>query len=472
MAVALSLFGIAQCQASGEEYTTVHSTSTTTLSLTSTITVQANTPTALQRKEMQKGEVYILQGCYGQGEPSNVETMLGSNVTVRNAAGKDGMSLSMCLNFCKSPASPEIKPRDEQSLSLFVGLSEGKACYCGGLLNSTAKEVQPTNCTLPCAGNNAVACGGAGYMLVYKLSTPSESGKKQGDGPYEDHTGSKGRPGVTAGIALGSISGFALLAFLIFYGAKMYKRRRQRQASGSDEHGAGGDGAGDTPPAGSAANTGKTNRVDLRNVDPIVINFAPLSGDLRASDAPRPKQIIAASTGAEWRTGNPGTPRAAVDAAPKLATNGTRNDGWDDIPHTPTILVQHPESVAQNPGLGERAWHRRRFSTPQPPAGYRYSDGPDAFAGGSSRGPGKTQTSQGTGEVGSAAPWEDDWDSLMPAPLTLPPLGHGAGGASARSEEDGGPLTAKTMWTVPSDPSLSGCSGKTVERGGKTGKTE
>lgn len=308
-------------------------------------------------------------------------------------------------------------------------------------------------------------------MLVYKLSTPSESGKKQGDGPYEDHTGSKGRPGVTAGIALGSISGFGLLAFLIFYGAKMYKRRRQRQAGESDEHGPGGDGANDTPPASSTANLGKTNRVDLRNVDPIVIDFAPISGDLRASNAPRPKQTIAASTGADWRTGIPGTPRAAADAAPKLATTGARGDAWDDIPHTPTILVQHPESVAQNPGLGDRAWHRRRLSTPQPPAGYRYSDAPDAFAGGSSRGPGETQTSQGTGDVGSA-PWEDDWDSLMPAPLALPPLGHGASGASTSAGEDGGPLTAKTMWTVPSDPSLSGSSGKTMERGGKTGKTE
>lgn len=126
MAVALSLFGIAQCHASGEHDTTVHGTSTTTLSLTSTVTVQPNTPTALQSQEMQKGEVYILQGCYGQDEPGDVGTMLGANVTVRNAAGKDGMSLSMCLNFCKSPASPEIKSRDEHGLSLFVGLSEGK----------------------------------------------------------------------------------------------------------------------------------------------------------------------------------------------------------------------------------------------------------------------------------------------------------------------------------------------------------
>ena len=126
MVVALSLFGIAQPQASGEKFTTIQGTSTTTLSLTRTITIQANTPTALQSEKMQKGEVYILQGCYGQDEPSDVGTILGTNFTVRNAAGKDGMSLSMCLDFCKSPPPTETKPRDEQSLSLYVGLSDGK----------------------------------------------------------------------------------------------------------------------------------------------------------------------------------------------------------------------------------------------------------------------------------------------------------------------------------------------------------
>lgn len=126
MVVALSLFGIAQRQASGEDFTTIHSTSTTTLSLTSTITVQASTPTARQSQEMQEGAVYILQGCYGQEEPSAVGTILGANVTLPNASGRDGMSLSTCLVSCKTPASHDVKPRHEQDLSLFVGLSDGK----------------------------------------------------------------------------------------------------------------------------------------------------------------------------------------------------------------------------------------------------------------------------------------------------------------------------------------------------------
>lgn len=315
-------------------------------------------------------------------------------------------------------------------------------------------------------------------MLIYKLSTPTGPGGKQGDGPYDDNTGNKGRPGVTAGIALGTISGFALLLFLIFYGAKMHKRRRQRQVGGSDEHGSGqreGDGgdASDTPFASNA----NTNRADLRDTDPIVRDFAPMGFDRHTLSAARPKEIIAASTGAEWKKGNPGTPRIAGDSAPKSGmTNGARSDAWDDIPNTPTILVQHPESVAHNPGLGDRAWHRRRLSAPLPPPGYRYSDGSIAFGGGGGSRVAEETPSHGA-EDGSRIPWEDDWDALMPAPLALPPLGHDAGCPSTSAEEDGGPLTAKTMWTVcASDASLSGTSLESADSrartGRKTGKTE
>lgn len=312
-------------------------------------------------------------------------------------------------------------------------------------------------------------------MLVYKLSTPTVPGDKQGDGPYDDNAGNRARPGVTAGIALGSISGFGLLLFLIIYGAKMHKRRGQRQASGSDEHGSGmrdGDDASDTPCASSAT----TNRADVREADPIVKDFAPLGGDRRASNSARPREIIAASTGAEWRTGNPGTPRATGEATPKLATTtGARSDACDDIPNTPTLLLQHPESVAQNPGLGERAWHRRRLSAPLPPPGCRYSDGSSAFGGGGSlRAAEEVPSHQGAGD-GASTPWGDDWDALMPAPLTLPPFGSpGASGTPVSAGEDGGPPTGKTMWTIyPSDASLSGSSGeivKSVERGGMTGR--
>ncbi|KAI3394776.1 hypothetical protein diail_2245 [Diaporthe ilicicola] len=467
LAIVLSLVGTAEGHASGDDLT-AQVTTTTTLLLTRTITIQVSKPTALQSEEMKNGEVYIVQGCFGQDGPSDVGNMLGSDFTVRNATGKDGMSLSMCLGLCGSPATPEIEQPDGQHPSLYVGLSDGKACYCGASLNSTAKEVQAMNCTMPCAGNNAVACGGSGFMLIYKLSTQPEPAKKPGDGPYDDGAGSKAKPGVTAGIALGSISGFGMLLLLIFYGAKIYKRRRQRQASGSDRHdpGAGeGDDSSVTAPARDAASLGNASRVDLRRVSPMVLDFSALDGNGRASNAGRPKEIIAASTGADWRMGSPDTPKGP---APRLAPNATGNEAWDNIPDTPMILVQHPESVAQNPGLGERAWHRRRLSTPLPPAGY---DGSGSTTG--SGGPREAcePVSQGPGG-GDLNAWEDPWGSLVPAPLTLPPLNRDVDGASTPPEEDGGPLSPRwTLWTLPSDPSLSeSSSGNSVGRGAKTGK--
>lgn len=309
-------------------------------------------------------------------------------------------------------------------------------------------------------------------MLIYKLSTSTTPGDRQGNGPYDDTSGIGTRPGVTAGIALGSISGFGLLVLLIFYGARMLKRRRQRRAHGSDEHGSGTsdlDEARDTTFASSA----KVNQVDRGDADPVVRDFAPPGGEVRPSNSARLKEILAASTGADWRAGNHGTPQAALDAAPmkQLATNGVPDDVWEDIPNTPTILVQHPESVAQNPGLGERAWHRRRLSAPLPPPGYRYSDGSVAFGGlGGPERAAEDTPSQGVRD-GTSTTWEDDWDALMPAPLNLQPLGYDASGDSVAVGEEGGPLTGKSLWTVGhSDASLSGSSAESVGRAGRTGR--
>ncbi|KAG8167737.1 hypothetical protein KVR01_003426 [Diaporthe batatas] len=475
VAVALSPFGIAQCQESGEDLT-VSGTKTVHVSSTSTITIPAHSASAIPSRNMPKGEVYILQGCYRPNAVRSLDTMLGEDATNPNGTARDGMSLSACLDLCKLPALPETQ--SEQEYSLYVGLSNGKDCYCGGSLDTTVEEVKSTNCTLPCPGNNAIACGGRGHMLIYKLSTSTTPGDKHGDGPYDDNSGNGGKPGLIAGVVLGSISGFALLVFLIFYGARMVKRRRQRRAHGSDENGTGPgdlDEARDTIFSGSA----KANKTDQRDADPIVTDFAPSAGERRPSNSVRHKEILAASTGADWRAGNPETPRAAVNAAPmkQLVTNGPHDDKWEDIPNTPTILVRQPESVAQNPGLGDRAWHRRRLSAPFPPPGHRYSDSSMAFggAGGPERAA-EDAPSQGVTD-GTSTPWEDDWNALMPAPLTLQPLGHHASGGSVSLAEDGGPLTEESLWTVGhSDASLSGSSGASLEgdwrTGRKIGKTE
>lgn len=125
LAVALSLFNITQCEESRGDLT-VSGTTTVHVSSTSTITIQAHSASAIPSEIMPKGEVYILQGCYRPNVVRSIETMLGEDAWNPNATARDGMSLSTCLDLCKSPASPETQSKQDYSLSLYVGLSNGK----------------------------------------------------------------------------------------------------------------------------------------------------------------------------------------------------------------------------------------------------------------------------------------------------------------------------------------------------------
>lgn len=127
MAVALSLFGSTQCQESGEDLTVSGTTTKTVhVSSTSTITMQAHSASAIPSENMPKGEVYILQGCYRPDVLRDIETMLGEDATKPSVTAGNGMSLSACLDLCKVPASPETRSKQEYSLSLYVGLANGK----------------------------------------------------------------------------------------------------------------------------------------------------------------------------------------------------------------------------------------------------------------------------------------------------------------------------------------------------------
>lgn len=127
MAVALSLFGIAQCQEPGEDLTVAGTTTKTIrVSSTSTTTIQAHLASAVPSKNMPKGDVYILQGCYRPNVARSIDTMLGQDATSPNATARDGMTLSACLDFCKVPASTGTQSKKDHSLSLYVGLSNGK----------------------------------------------------------------------------------------------------------------------------------------------------------------------------------------------------------------------------------------------------------------------------------------------------------------------------------------------------------
>ncbi|ROV95417.1 hypothetical protein VMCG_08460 [Cytospora schulzeri] len=526
MAVALSflvLADAAQAQTSNEKVTTtIRATTTTTRSLarTETITIRT-TASAAPGGTMGGAEEYLLQGCYGQDGQDDVGTMLGANYTTRNATtGSGGMTLSMCLGLC-GPWAHQPYP--------YVGVSNGKECYCGTSLASTATQAHPENCAVPCEGNKTVACGGHSFMLIYKLTGPTDipqnttDSSSANDNDDGDKDG-KSSPGITAAVVMGSICGFGVLLLLLFLGARRWTRRNKRLADGGhDEHEPSmglsnaraemrnieGLNTITTNPPYEKDSTGNATRVELRRLDGIVMDgqFSPidrptleLTGDgfssRRPSYAYRTGEIMSATTGTDWRNASPVTPRGgggmgmgmgtgtpqSVSAMPEDAT-------WDDIPHTPSILIQHPNSVAQNHGLGERAWNRRRLSTAFLPAGYTFEDtsveeeeeriGRRAAAAAASSSSSSSSSSLGSGASARVTDLRT-MESLIPPPLDLPRSGRDIDDSLALSDGDGALLSPKwTVWTKWSLPSSSPVSGSFVanananaNRSEKAGKVE
>lgn len=265
------------------------------------------------------------------------------------------------------------------------------SCYCGQSLNSAAPEVNSIHCVLPCTGNASEACGGSGYISVYKLfqmsnsSQPSSKPKfDTGDTSSSIDTNNsaetnRSRPAVTTGIAVGTVAGFALLVFLIFFGYQWHNKRRRAQAllapavprqkhrvrnraTSSTSIPSSSDPTRPSTQTTSSRDTMATvyekratirdaMRVDMRRLDGVVMDKP------WAARGP-----VATASGAEWRNSSnnnsPLTPRT-----PRYADVGASHL------QPPSILVFPPDHIAPAHGLGERAWHRRRLSVPFPPDG-------------------------------------------------------------------------------------------------------
>ena len=68
------------------------------------------------------------------------------------------MTIEICQNSCG--AVPYT----------YVGLENGRDCYCGNEFNGEPKNLPLTECNLPCMGNEDETCGGGSKMQVYTLN--------------------------------------------------------------------------------------------------------------------------------------------------------------------------------------------------------------------------------------------------------------------------------------------------------------
>lgn len=308
---------------------------------------------------------------------------------------------------------------------LIPSLSE---CYCFRKLDKNAVELSASNCTTPCPGDPKLSCGGPDALVIYSLDNGSEAVKSTAsstgisphtsptdplrnaashplshgslpppplpseikvDGDRSSDKGgqpSSGTPKATTIAAIsGSTSGAVLLSVLVYFGVRACKRRRREQDAhvasiltksthNSSPHNnlpgpTRSPSRGRTltrafrPPPLTGLHTagaesegrrgGRTRAAFLSTIRGQI--SAPLPPTLSTTDlpparAPEDGDDGGHSSAVQWRPGDilcPPSPRSP----------------WGGGAPGPA----NPAATAQPASLGDRAWHRRRLSTPYAP---------------------------------------------------------------------------------------------------------
>lgn len=230
-----------------------------------------------------------------------------------------------------------------------------------------------------------------------------------------------GKPGVTAGIAVGSVAGFAVLGLVVFLGARWLGRRRQQRAMmwraekpesrfrpGTPSSCASSVDVAtrrkECEKARDATAVREAMRVDLRRLEGGAVDQHVLVSSRAGEDTS--EEVV--TTGAELISMDgsspltPRTPRYTNGLGSSGMAEG--DDGHGEAPVVLSARVRSPDKIAPMPGLGERAWHRRRLSVPFPPA----REGRLVGNGASGHGDGMITKAEFGGHAGGGDD-EDDW---------------------------------------------------------------
>ncbi|RYP24216.1 hypothetical protein DL765_000711 [Monosporascus sp. GIB2] len=422
---------------------------------------------------------YTLLGCYGEPSTGHAFGQEGQ-YAVPGELPAENVTIMTCFQGCAG-----LKPPNGSlGQYAYVGLQNGSECFCASQLVPEAPRLSEDNCTVPCAGDARLSCGGTDAVVIYNLigtenkkstdaeanDTSSKGGKENGakkedkdDGParkasstisasklpattdtshetgagptFSTPSGTEtsaatglddantepgqggqgqgqgpGRKTVAAAVG-GSMSGAFVLAALLFFCIRAYKRRRteqdahvssmldkqqekEKEKADKEEMIASFLHHKKSPPALILNDSHRDVRL---TVDGSLVPTTPaLESGAGGARGRRPsaaddslfhalmgqtqtqRDAMGQSSGVEWWGGGGGG--ATVPPSPRVpfGNNGSGPGGASAIA---LVAVSggapspaRPEHAARpSASLGDRAWHRRKMSTPLPP---RASPGP------------------------------------------------------------------------------------------------
>ncbi|GAW24851.1 hypothetical protein ANO14919_144450 [Xylariales sp. No.14919] len=366
----------------------------------STITI---TTTVLYEPPLISGNSqYMLMGCYSQLS-TKAGHIFGSDDynACPDKVAPGNLTIDGCLQGCGSAVPPE----NGIGIYMYAGLRNGSECRCGVQLSTDAHKLSANDCIIPCSGDPRQSCGGHDNVAVYSLISAGSSHSSKNGGlsalansqaqqpttirpsvssstidtestalPASAGPGAPRKPVSAPTIAAitGSLSGAIIVSAVLLLCYQVYRRKKRVQdahvksmlerrgrrsiqspmfpsptiqSDTTDATTARRERDNNEDGGGNASSGIDDHEKDLRLTVDIPNTPAVESGG---------KQAAGASSAVQW---GPNNSQSSIYSTQFTSHRRTASSNG----------VAPPPPSAAIDGLGERAWHRRKLSTPYHP---------------------------------------------------------------------------------------------------------
>ncbi|RYP54127.1 hypothetical protein DL769_010407 [Monosporascus sp. CRB-8-3] len=145
------------------------------------------TVTIVYKPTLMPGDAtYTLLGCYGEPSTGHAFGQEGQ-YAVPGEIPAENLTIMTCFQGCGGLK----QPNGTLGQYAYVGVQNGSECFCASRLVPEAPKLSEDNCTVPCAGDARLSCGGTDAMAIYNLM--GTENKKSTDAEANDTSSMGGK---------------------------------------------------------------------------------------------------------------------------------------------------------------------------------------------------------------------------------------------------------------------------------------